>query len=75
MTLLTNTHGQTHTSCSPQVGSQTGHLARQLTALLVHAPHAVDKRREHTGSGVHVAKAHDTSSSHSSHSSHERQTI
>lgn len=38
-----------HTSgCSPQIGSQAGHLARQLAALFVHAPHAVDKRREHT---------------------------
>lgn len=42
------THAHTSSGCSPQIGSQTGHLARQLAALFVHAPHAVDKRREHT---------------------------
>lgn len=50
----------THISrvCSPQIGSQTGHLARQLAALFVHAPHAVDERREHTLQGPGVQRAH-----------------
>lgn len=47
----------TRTHCSPQIGSQAGDLARQLAALFVHAPHAVDERRGHT-SRIWCSKPH-----------------
>lgn len=51
------THAHTGSGCSPQIGSQAGDLARQLAALFVHAPHAVDERREHT-SRIWCSEAH-----------------